>query len=682
MADADIGRLLVRLDADVSRLEAKLDRAVQRNSQAMRRIVTDTDTAMARARNSLGNVWSAGQNRLLQQGTASLGLLGEGLSALGPAGIAAGAAMGALALGMQQAREAMRWADDLGDTADRLGVTAEQLQVMEQSLEHFGGSAEEGRQAIQRLNQAIGALRTGVGAGRAQAAFGALGITEADLRNVQNAADLLPLLADRIQRLGNAADQTAIARRLGIEPLLPLLRQGSEGVRQYEERLRAMGAVVSNETVGTLNDLAERTREADVRMQAASRTISANLAPALAGLAEVAAGTITQIARLVGWLTSLDARQQTALLRVQNARHMQQTFGRLPRIGPEGWGGAETRQAARDIGSGVGELATLAIERALAATPADAAAAAGPSVAVRTTGGGRSRARAGGGSSRGARSTSSSIHVSDGGEPVSAADQFMREVGASNLIGLSQEEFQTAFAMWLDLRRDGVQSNPSLHGFVSTTDANNNIHEDLSRNHEQLARDWASIVEDGLDAAIHGGWKGLVQWMGQTLERELIRSLAGSVGQMLANLSNPMGGGGGGIGGLIRGAIGVFTGNPALIATSVVGTIPLPTHAHAAGTMAAPGGLSWVGERGPELVNLPKGAQVFPAHVSRALALDGARSSVSNVTINLHADGAVLGNELVNTLMQIGEARIATAEANLRVSIPADLARRSARRLS
>ncbi|WP_249144511.1 hypothetical protein [Bradyrhizobium lablabi] len=37
------------------------------------------------------------------------------------------------------------------------------------------------------------------------------------------------------------------------------------------------------------------------------------------------------------------------------------------------------------------------------------------------------------------------------------------------------------------------------------------------------------------------------------------------------------------------------------------------------GTDSAPGGLAWVGERGPELVNLPKGAQVIPNALARSI---------------------------------------------------------------
>jgi hypothetical protein len=51
-------------------------------------------------------------------------------------------------------------------------------------------------------------------------------------------------------------------------------------------------------------------------------------------------------------------------------------------------------------------------------------------------------------------------------------------------------------------------------------------------------------------------------------------------------------------------------------ATGIAGIISMLTGAnkHAMGTDNAPGGLSWVGERGPELMNVPHGAQIIPNH--------------------------------------------------------------------
>jgi tape measure domain-containing protein len=72
---------------------------------------------------------------------------------------------------------------------------------------------------------------------------------------------------------------------------------------------------------------------------------------------------------------------------------------------------------------------------------------------------------------------------------------------------------------------------------------------------------------------------------------------------------------------------------PAIIATAAQGAIQLGVIASqkfAAGTRDAPGGLALVGERGPELVNLPKHSQVFNAGVT-STALRGGQ--------NLHITG-------------------------------------------
>lgn len=54
----------------------------------------------------------------------------------------------------------------------------------------------------------------------------------------------------------------------------------------------------------------------------------------------------------------------------------------------------------------------------------------------------------------------------------------------------------------------------------------------------------------------------------------------------------------------------------ALIAkASAVSSLPIPGFAN--GTRSSPGGLAFVGERGPELVNLPRGSQVIPNHQLR-----------------------------------------------------------------
>lgn len=65
------------------------------------------------------------------------------------------------------------------------------------------------------------------------------------------------------------------------------------------------------------------------------------------------------------------------------------------------------------------------------------------------------------------------------------------------------------------------------------------------------------------------------------------------------------------------------------------------TGSFASGTNSAPGGLAWVGERGRELVNLPKGSQVVPNDISEGLVNGGGASSGSqsvHVTVGVSAD--------------------------------------------
>src|SRR5690606_38930943 len=83
------------------------------------------------------------------------------------------------------------------------------------------------------------------------------------------------------------------------------------------------------------------------------------------------------------------------------------------------------------------------------------------------------------------------------------------------------------------------------------------------------------------------------------------------------------------------------------------GSIKIP--GLASGTNYAPGGLALVGERGPELVNLPRGSQVIPNH-----KLGGGGVTVAP-QINIDARGADAA----------GLARVEQQVARLRAELPA-----------
>jgi hypothetical protein len=97
----------------------------------------------------------------------------------------------------------------------------------------------------------------------------------------------------------------------------------------------------------------------------------------------------------------------------------------------------------------------------------------------------------------------------------------------------------------------------------------------------------------------------------------LMRSLQGGLGDLFGGVTSAGG---------IAGAVGP---------TSVGGAPLVP--AFAGGTDFAPGGLSLVGERGPELVNLPRGSQVIPNIALRNSGAEG------GVTVNMIEDSSRAG---------------------------------------
>ena len=135
--------------------------------------------------------------------------------------------------------------------------------------------------------------------------------------------------------------------------------------------------------------------------------------------------------------------------------------------------------------------------------------------------------------------------------------------------------------------------------------------------------------------------------------------------------------GGGFLGKLLKGATSLFT--KALVPggggyVSDLGSVNLGLGSRmpgfASGTESAPGGLAWVGERGPELVNLPRGAKVFDAGRSAAMA----RSQ--SLTVNVHLEGSVLSSEVQDWVRQGVEQAVGRANASVTPIVRDALARR------
>lgn len=97
--------------------------------------------------------------------------------------------------------------------------------------------------------------------------------------------------------------------------------------------------------------------------------------------------------------------------------------------------------------------------------------------------------------------------------------------------------------------------------------------------------------------------------------------------------------------------------------TNFLGGLGLPTGGigkNANGTQNWKGGPTWVGERGPEIVNLPKGSSVIPAH--RAQSMGGGGVTV-NVDARGSADPAAVRAQVQQGILEAAPSIIAAAEA-------------------
>lgn len=295
MAD-DTEILVTELRARMGQYERQLAQAANKTDAALNKIerkFAGTNRTLQRG---------LGRGRLSQELDNLAGrapVVGGALQGLGAAGLVAAAGVTAAAFAVSRAMEAMTFGDELQAQADKLRISAEALQGLQFAAEETEVPLDALTKGIGNLDARLGAFRTGFGDAKIKGAFELLGISKESLADITEASQLLPILADKISEVQSTADQTRIAKALGVEELLPLLRRGSEGIEEMTQRARDLGLVLSNETVKALAD-------ADRQMEIATRQIQSNLRGAFAGLATDIATATTALAQFVNWMGNLE----------------------------------------------------------------------------------------------------------------------------------------------------------------------------------------------------------------------------------------------------------------------------------------------------------------------------------------------------------------------------------------
>lgn len=225
------------------------------------------------------------------------GVLGTALMALGPAGMAAAAGFGALALGVGKAlaisREAVRDFDALAKRARTFGISSDLYQALQLSAEEQGVPQEMLNIALQTF-----VVRSGEAANAQGTLYSKLKQTNPELLKqfmaAQTGEERLRVLTDAVRDLDSAEDRaalTAAAFGEGNVSLVRVLGDTAESFDDLIKRAKDLGVVIEEQML-------KRAEDMENRFGVAAKVIDLNLKQAFVDLAPVLISTLELFAKL------------------------------------------------------------------------------------------------------------------------------------------------------------------------------------------------------------------------------------------------------------------------------------------------------------------------------------------------------------------------------------------------
>lgn len=437
------------------------------------------------------------------------GLAGGLKSIVGP-GAAAAAAAGAVAIGFAKAAETAQFADDLAASASRIGITAEALQELRHAAEANDVPLDALDKGLEALNGTLGALQSGIGAGRIKKAFAELGIPPEVIASLNNAGELLPLIADRINEVGSHAEQVQIAKKLGIEELLPLLREGSEGIASLRAEARDLGLVLGNEVVERQAEMNEQLRIAEERSKAAGRSFGASFTPALVAMKNALADAVDWLGTFIDKFNRIEDRANSTIRKQISERQRD-----IVNLTPDWLKGSKVAEGL--IKKKSDEIRELQSQLRLNDLAAE----------VRAFGEGP---RGGGGGGAGGAGKSKAPKL---------GEVELQTIDRDTIVDLTKRSRDDLIEAWKPVF-DGASYQGAMDG--------------LKRSRADVRESYRWAIASGLEAAIYGGGKGLMQYLADSFRQRLIDRLADGLSSVFENIAF-----GGGDGGLLSKGFSIFS---------------------------------------------------------------------------------------------------------------------------
>lgn len=202
------------------------------------------------------------------------------------------AVAGAFGLGLRSAATGYAQIGDAIDKmAARTGISAQTLQEWGYAAQSAGANSQQLEDGLKDFAKHMAEIASGKDTtSDAATLFKALGISVKDAGgNIRPVSAVFNEFADAIQRNENPAMRARMAMAAmgeGGRKLVPMLANGSAGLKAMADRARELGLVMSDEDVRGAAELSTALADTRLVMQALSNTIGARVAPIVRRLSD------------------------------------------------------------------------------------------------------------------------------------------------------------------------------------------------------------------------------------------------------------------------------------------------------------------------------------------------------------------------------------------------------------
>lgn len=527
-------------------------------------------------------------------------------------GLFAGIAAGGIAGIITKFGDVAKSVADIGREAKQAGLAAREFQefryVAEQARIPLDAMIDSFKELQLRSDQFVA-----TGKGSAAEAFQRLGLSQSDVKErLQNPSDLLLEIIDRTKRLGDTAAGIRIFDEIfggqGGEQLIQLTDRGREGIKKTIDEAHTLGAVMTDDVIKSAAEL-------DQKFNQVSTTVGNALKGAIVSAAQA-------LSNFIGLFQAFENRTSDTLqsqltLLEKNIAATAKTKGKFGGVfdGPADKQIAENTAAADKIRAELKNRAMnklkldLTVQKTELENPIKPIVA--PSKPGKKSDVDRERDKAAASAKREADQTR---------ELIAELEHERSLIGKSAVEKAKMNELRNAGATATEAEKAKISE---LAGAIYEENKAFEETQDRLQQINDTARDVTGGIVSGLldGASAADVFSDALKKIGDTLLNDVLDSI------FQVNKA----GGGSGILGSIFGAIGGggFAGGGNL------NYFP-PIPGFASGTNYAPGGMALVGEKGPELVNLPRGSQVIPNHSLRAPSMPSLQRGGGGQSVVVH----------------------------------------------